>query len=597
MPVGELREDAPREVVPGVARHVPGREHGGRQALDVAVLVAGDRPDVVGGEHPRAAARRRRPRGRGRAATSRPRRRRRAAPSSRAKHALEVRRRRCRRRARSPGRARGPRSSPARRPSPGPLAREVAGDDHGRARRSPADGGPAAARGRGRRGASRRQPSSTASGSQSKSSCGAGSASSSVSLLGQQVHERVASHRGRVRRRGRPRPPGRAPRAAGQTRAASSASSAPSRDERRERRRRWIHGLRLHGTAWRDPRWCRLPERRYGQGERRIAMPHGTPGHASPRRRGDAAGLARPRAVAGRPRPGDVHRPMASPSRQCEPPRAARRTSLCSVLTPARDFAAAGIDGAGEPEATTDGSARLLRLRRRVGGDRRHRARRLPHTDEASAKETYATVAAEGLRARRRAGRVVSTSRSFADRRRGRCTSPSARAPRPRARGAQRHATPRPARDAGAARDRAGRQRATAGSIGRCRWIGRRIAQRRTHEPSSASSPASGSGRPSSTATSCYLAGQTSDARRRRRLRADASTSSPGSTPSSPPPAADKSEAADGQHLARGHRHVRRDEPGLGRVGGSGNMPARATVEARLAAPEYKVEIAVIAAR
>ena len=51
-PQRELRRDAPAEVLEGVARRIPGREHGRTQALDVAVLVAGDRADVVGGDDP-----------------------------------------------------------------------------------------------------------------------------------------------------------------------------------------------------------------------------------------------------------------------------------------------------------------------------------------------------------------------------------------------------------------------------------------------------------------------------------------------------------------------------------------------------------------
>ena len=41
----------------------------------------------------------------------------------------------------------------------------------------------------------------------------------------------------------------------------------------------------------------------------------------------------------------------------------------------------------------------------------------------------------------------------------------------------------------------------------------------------------------------------------------------------------------------------RRNERRLGRLGPSGHAPARATVEAKLAAPAYTVEIACIAAR
>ena len=48
-------------------------------------------------------------------------------------------------------------------------------------------------------------------------------------------------------------------------------------------------------------------------------------------------------------------------------------------------------------------------------------------------------------------------------------------------------------------------------------------------------------------------------------------------------------------HLARRHQDIRRDERGMGRVGPQ-DTPARATVEAKLAAPPYTVEIACIAA-
>ena len=53
----ELRGDAPAEVLEGVAALVPRREDGRAEALHVAVLVAGDRPDVVGGGHARGPVR------------------------------------------------------------------------------------------------------------------------------------------------------------------------------------------------------------------------------------------------------------------------------------------------------------------------------------------------------------------------------------------------------------------------------------------------------------------------------------------------------------------------------------------------------------
>ena len=51
----ELRVDAPAEVLETIARRVPRREHGRAQALDVPVLVAGGRADVVGGDDPTTA--------------------------------------------------------------------------------------------------------------------------------------------------------------------------------------------------------------------------------------------------------------------------------------------------------------------------------------------------------------------------------------------------------------------------------------------------------------------------------------------------------------------------------------------------------------
>ena len=59
----------------------------------------------------------------------------------------------------------------------------------------------------------------------------------------------------------------------------------------------------------------------------------------------------------------------------------------------------------------------------------------------------------------------------------------------------------------------------------------------------------------------------------------------------------DKSKAADGHDLARRRALLRRDELGVGQVGGAGNTPARACVEAKLAHPKYLVEIRVVAAR
>jgi hypothetical protein len=49
---GELRRDAPAEVLESVAVGVPGREDRGAEPLDVAVFIACGRSDVVGGDDP-----------------------------------------------------------------------------------------------------------------------------------------------------------------------------------------------------------------------------------------------------------------------------------------------------------------------------------------------------------------------------------------------------------------------------------------------------------------------------------------------------------------------------------------------------------------
>ena len=46
---GELRDDAPAKVLEGVASRVPGREDRRTKSLEVAVYVAGDRAEVMGG--------------------------------------------------------------------------------------------------------------------------------------------------------------------------------------------------------------------------------------------------------------------------------------------------------------------------------------------------------------------------------------------------------------------------------------------------------------------------------------------------------------------------------------------------------------------
>ena len=52
----ELRGDTPAEVLEAVVAGIPGREDGRAETLDVAVHVAGDRPDVVGGHDAAPAA-------------------------------------------------------------------------------------------------------------------------------------------------------------------------------------------------------------------------------------------------------------------------------------------------------------------------------------------------------------------------------------------------------------------------------------------------------------------------------------------------------------------------------------------------------------
>ena len=55
--------------------------------------------------------------------------------------------------------------------------------------------------------------------------------------------------------------------------------------------------------------------------------------------------------------------------------------------------------------------------------------------------------------------------------------------------------------------------------------------------------------------------------------------------------------AAVGDDLSRRHRDLRRDERGVGAWVAPGATPARATVEAKLAAPSYTVEIVCVAAK
>jgi enamine deaminase RidA (YjgF/YER057c/UK114 family) len=59
----------------------------------------------------------------------------------------------------------------------------------------------------------------------------------------------------------------------------------------------------------------------------------------------------------------------------------------------------------------------------------------------------------------------------------------------------------------------------------------------------------------------------------------------------------DKSKAAVGQHLGHRHEGVRRDERGLGRLGVARQHARPRHGRGRLASPDYKVEIMVVAGR
>jgi hypothetical protein len=93
--------------------------------------------------------------------------------------------------------------------------------------------------------------------------------------------------------------------------------------------------------------------------------------------------------------------PVASPS--------GVPTDLCELLRP-EDFAAAGVDGAGEPEATTDGTGSSYCVYAgESGATGGIELDVFPNADEASAKETFATATAEGP-----AGKPASTG-SFSE--------------------------------------------------------------------------------------------------------------------------------------------------------------------------------------
>jgi hypothetical protein len=71
-------------------------------------------------------------------------------------------------------------------------------------------------------------------------------------------------------------------------------------------------------------------------------------------------------------------------------------TDLCELLRP-EDFAAAGVDGAGEPEATTDGTGSSYCVYAgESGATGGIELDVFPNGDEASARETFETATAEG---------------------------------------------------------------------------------------------------------------------------------------------------------------------------------------------------------
>ena len=93
--------------------------------------------------------------------------------------------------------------------------------------------------------------------------------------------------------------------------------------------------------------------------------------------------------------------PVASPS--------GVPTDLCELLRP-EDFAAAGVDGAAEPEATTDGTgASYCVYAGESGATGGIELDVFPNADEASARETFETAVGEGP-----AGKPAGTG-SFSD--------------------------------------------------------------------------------------------------------------------------------------------------------------------------------------
>ena len=92
-----------------------------------------------------------------------------------------------------------------------------------------------------------------------------------------------------------------------------------------------------------------------------------------------------------------------------ESPSGGVATDLCELLRP-EDFAAAGVDGAGEPEATTDGTGSSYCVYAgESGATGGIELDVFPNPDEASAKETFATATGEGP-----AGKPASTG-SFSE--------------------------------------------------------------------------------------------------------------------------------------------------------------------------------------
>ena len=98
-------------------------------------------------------------------------------------------------------------------------------------------------------------------------------------------------------------------------------------------------------------------------------------------------------ACGGSPGGGDA---SAVPTAPPAPSETGVATDLCELLRP-EDFAAAGIDGAGEPEATTDGTGSSYCVYAgESGATGGIELDVFPNPDEATAKVTYATATGEG---------------------------------------------------------------------------------------------------------------------------------------------------------------------------------------------------------